>query len=143
MVFVDASALVKRYVRERHSLKVRRLLAAGPIAVSRLSEVEVPSALTRLVREGRLSRRARDRAMLAFVGDLASWHIIEITGVVTALARTQLLRYELRAGDAIQLASAMWLRQTVSLAGLLAFDTRLVAAASAEQFAMGDRSARL
>ena len=143
MVFVDASALVKRYVRERHSLQVRRLLAAGPIAVSRLSEVEVPSALTRLVREGRLSPRARDRAMLAFVGDLASWHIIEVTGVVTALARTQLLRHELRAGDAIQLASAMWLRQTVSLAGLLAFDTRLVAAASAEQFAMGDRSARL
>ena len=136
MVFVDASALVKRYVRERHSLKVRRLLAAGPIAVSRLSEVEVPSALTRLVREGRLSPRARDRAMLAFVDDLASWHIIEVTGVVTALARTQLLRYELRAGDAIQLASALWLRQTVSLAGLLAFDTRLVAAASAEQFAM-------
>ena len=136
MVFVDASALVKRYVRERHSVRVRRLLASGPIAVSRLSEVEVPSALVRLAREGRLSLRARDRAALAFVSDLSAWHIVEVTGVVTALARTQLLRYELRAGDAIQLASALWLRQAVPVRGLLAFDTRLVAAAFAEQFAV-------
>jgi predicted nucleic acid-binding protein len=106
MVFVDASALVKRYVRERHSVKVRRLVAAGPVAVSRLSEVEVPSALARLVRERRLSTPARDRAVAAFVTDLAAWHVVEITTAVTALARTLLHRHELRAGDAIQLASA-------------------------------------
>lgn len=136
MMFVDASALVKRYVHERHSMKVRRLVAAGPIAVSRLSEVEVPSALARLVRERRLSTRARDRAVTGFVTDFAAWHVIEITAAVTALARTLLSRHDLRAGDAIQLASAIWLRQTVALSGLLAFDTRLVAAALAEQFAM-------
>jgi hypothetical protein len=45
MLFVDVSALVKRYGRERHSVKVRRFLTAAPIAISRLSEVEVPSAL--------------------------------------------------------------------------------------------------
>jgi predicted nucleic acid-binding protein len=133
MLFVDASALVKRYVRERHSVKVRRLLAAAPIAISRLSEVEVPSALARLVRERRLLPRSRDRAIAAFVIDLAAWHVVEITPDVTALARTLLDRHDLRAGDAIQLASAVWLRQTVSLNGLLAFDTRLVTAADAEQ----------
>lgn len=142
MVFVDASALVKRYVRERHSVKVRRLVAAGPVAVSRLSEVEVPSALARLVRERRLSTPARDRALTAFVTDLAAWHVVEITTAVTALARTLLHRHELRAGDAIQLASAVWLRQTVSLAGLLAFDTRLAAAALAEQFPIPSRPPR-
>jgi predicted nucleic acid-binding protein len=136
MVFADASALVKRYVRERHSASVRRLLAAGPIAVSRLSEVEVPSALARLVRERRLSARARDRAVTGFVSDFAVWHIVEITTAVTALARTLLLRHELRAGDAVQLASALWLRQSIAVSGLLAFDTRLVTAALAEQFVM-------
>jgi predicted nucleic acid-binding protein len=136
MLFADASALVKRYVRERHSASVRRLVAAGPVAISRLSGVEVPSALARLAREGRLSPRARDRALAAFTADLASWHVVEVTAAVTALARTQLLRYDLRAGDAIQLASALWLRQAVALSGLLAFDTRLVAAAAAEGFAM-------
>ena len=97
MLFVDASALVKRYVRERHSVKVRRFLTAGPIAISRLSEVEVPSALARLVRERRLPPRSRDRAVTAFVTDIAAWHVVEITADVTALARTLLHRHDLRA----------------------------------------------
>jgi uncharacterized protein len=136
MVFADASALVKRYVRERHSVQVRRLLAAAPVAVSRLSEVEVPSALARLVRERRLSARAGDRAIAACVTDFTAWHVVEITSDVTALARILLQRHDLRAGDAIQLASAVWLRRTVSSSGVLAFDTRLVAAAGAEQVPM-------
>lgn len=45
MRYCDASALVKRYVREKGSLKVRRLLSSGPVATSRLSEVEIASAL--------------------------------------------------------------------------------------------------
>jgi predicted nucleic acid-binding protein len=79
MLFVDASAFVKRYVRERHSVTVRRLVAAGPVAVSRLSEVEVPSALVCLVRERRLSVRSRDRVIAALLTDVAAWHVIEIT----------------------------------------------------------------
>ena len=134
MIFLDASALVKRYVREQHSTQVRRLMSSATVAVSRLSEVEVPSALARLVRERRLSPRAADRAVQAFVADLASWHIVEVSTAVTALARRLLQRHDLRAGDAIQLASASWLRQAVEVDGLLAFDTRLVAAAIAEQF---------
>ena len=142
MLFADATALVKRYVRERHSVKVRRLVAAGAVAVSRLSEVEVPSALARLARERRLSVRSRDRATAAFLTDFAAWHVVEITSDVTALARTLLHRHDLRAGDAIQLASAVWLRQSVSLSGVLAFDTRLVTAAHAEQFLMPVLQAR-
>lgn len=142
MLFVDASALVKRYVREQHSASVRRLLADGPVAISRLSEVEVPSALARLVRERRLSARARERALAAFVVDLTSWHVVEMTTAVTALARTTLFQYDLRSGDAIQLASALWMRRTVPLAGLLAFDTRLVAAAVAERFTVPPMTGR-
>jgi predicted nucleic acid-binding protein len=134
MIFVDASALVKRYVRERHSVKVRQLLANDAVAVSRLSDVEVPSAFARLAREGRLATRARDRALRAFATDLTSWYVVELTTELTTLAREQLLRYDLRTGDAIQLASAIWLRQATPLAGLLAFDNRLVRAAVAEQF---------
>jgi predicted nucleic acid-binding protein len=98
---------VKRYVRERHSVKVRRFLTAAPIAISRLSEVEVPSALARLVRERRLPSRSRDRAITAFVTDIAAWHVVEITADVTGLARTLLHRHDLRTGDAIQLASGL------------------------------------
>lgn len=135
MRFVDASALVKRYVRERHSLAVRRLLGAGPVAVSRLSEVEVPSAFARLHREQRWSARARDRALAAFVTDFGAWHVVELTPAISALARARLVRHDLRAGDAIQLASAIWLREAIgeSFASLVAFDARVIAAAAAEQ----------
>ena len=135
MLFLDASALVKRYVREEHSARVRRLIVAGPVAISRLSEVEVPSALARLLRERRLTSRAADRLVRAFSADLGAWHVVEITPAVTALARTLLLRHDLRAGDAIQLASALWLRPGVEVSRLLAFDTRLATAAAAEGFA--------
>jgi predicted nucleic acid-binding protein len=118
---------------------VRRLLTATPIAISRLSEFEVPSALARLARERRLPARSRDRAVTAFVTDVAAWHIFEMSADVGALARELLPRHDLRAGDAIQLASAVWLRQTVSVSGVLAFDTQLVIAAHAEQFPMPTR----
>jgi hypothetical protein len=53
MRFFDASALVKKYVRETDSARVRRLLGTGGVALSRLSEVEVVSAFARLAVTGR------------------------------------------------------------------------------------------
>jgi predicted nucleic acid-binding protein len=134
MHFADASALVSRYVQEPRSAKARRLLEEAPIAVSRLSEVEVVSAFARLCREDRLSRRARDRAIAAFTADLTSWYVVEVTATIAASARRLLIRRALRSGDAIQLASALWLQQAAGepLESVLAFDERLIAAARAE-----------
>ena len=58
MRFFDASALIKRYVREPHSAAVRRWLATGPAAISRLSEVEV--SRSRTCRWSRSWRTTRD-----------------------------------------------------------------------------------
>lgn len=134
MLFADASALIKRYVREPHSAGTRRRLAAGPVAVSRLSEVELPSGLARLYREGRLTTRGRDRALAAVTADFGAWHVVELTQDVTAIARGCLSRHHLRSGDAIQLASALWLQQALGerLSGFLAFDERLLTAARNE-----------
>lgn len=137
--FFDASALVKRYVREPHTAAVRRWLNLGRTAVSRLSEVEVASALARLARDGAISTSQHDRAVAALVKDRAAWHIVELTSEVAALSRTLLARYPLRSGDAIQLASALRLQQ-ISLVPLKAFvaydayDVKLNAAAMAEGF---------
>jgi hypothetical protein len=108
-------------------------LKGGDVAVSRLSEVEVVSAFTRLAREGGLSISQRDRAMDAFLVDLGSWTIVEITASVTHSASRLLLRHALRSADAIQLACALMLQE--SAAGLDAFvahDDRLIEAARAE-----------
>lgn len=124
---------MKRYVREAGSDRVRHWLASGTPATSRLTEVEVAAALMRRWREGSFGSAARDRALVALAGDLAALTIVEIAPPVTARARTLLERHPLRAGDALQLASCLLLRDTTAGAvAFAAFDDRLSQAARAE-----------
>ncbi len=133
MRFFDASALVKRYVREQGSTRVRRLLAHGNVVIARLSEVEVVSALARLTREHAMSSDQCNRAVAAFLADLEAWTVVEFTTDVTRAARRLLLRHTLRSGDAIQLGSAMVLQESVGvLDDFVAHDTRLTDAARTE-----------
>jgi predicted nucleic acid-binding protein len=124
---------VKRYARETGSELVRGWLATGTTATSRLSEVEVASALFRRWREGAFDTRSRDRALLALTRDFQALTVVEIGPSITARARTLLGRHALRAGDALQLASCLLLRDTsASPVAFAAFDDRLNQAARAE-----------
>jgi len=75
-------------------------LTADAGAASRLSEVEVASALVRRAREGAFTVGERDRALASLADDLATLIIVEFTPDITADARALLLRHRLRAGDA-------------------------------------------
>ena len=131
--YFDASALAKRYVRETGSTTVRRLLATGSAATSRLSDVEVSSAIVRRAREGAFTSDERDLMLAAFQHDVPALAMVELTSEITADARTLLLRYPLRAGDAVQLASGLYLqRQLARPVPFVAYDRRLVLAARAE-----------
>lgn len=135
--YVDASALVKRYVHETGTAAVRRILAGGVSATSRLSEVEVASALIRGCREGALSVEERDRALGALSANIVSMYVVELTPELSARATGLLLRHSLRSGDAIQLASCLHLRQHAGTeVGFLVFDTRLAEAARREGVAV-------
>ena len=135
--YFDASALVKRYVRETGSAMVRRMLASGIVATSRLSEVEVASGIVRRAREGAFAPARRDRALTAFQRDMPAFAIVEVIPEITADARTLLLRSPLRANDAIQLASCLYLqRQLNQPVPFVAFDQRLLDAARAEGVAV-------
>jgi len=124
---------VKRYVRETGSNVVRRLLASGVAASSRLSEVEIASGIARRTREGTLTIRQRDRMLTALSRDLPALAVVELVPEVTAEARALLARHPLRAGDAIQLASCLYLqRQLAEPVPFVAFDRRLLGAARAE-----------
>ena len=90
---------MKRYVREPGAVSVRRLLKADPAAASRLSEVEVASALVRRAREGAFTVEERDRALASLADDFATLIIVEFTPEITVDARALLLRHRLRAGD--------------------------------------------
>jgi uncharacterized protein len=120
-------------VREPGAVSVRRLLEADLAATSRLSEVEVASALVRRAREQAFTVQERDRALASLVDDFATLIIVEFTPEITADARALLLRHRLRAGDAVQLASCLYLQREISQPlPFVAFDDRLAEAARHE-----------
>jgi predicted nucleic acid-binding protein len=119
-------------VRETGSVTVRKLLRE-PAATSRLSEVEVASALARLAREASISTTERDRALEMLTDDFQTFWVVELIPEVTSLARTLLARHSLRAADAIQLASCMHIRREISTGlPIVVFDDRLAKAAANE-----------
>ena len=125
---------MKRYVREPGAVAVRRWLKADPGAASRLSEVEVASALVRRAREGAFTSAERDRALASLSDDFATLIIVEFTPEISAYARALLARHRLRAGDAVQLASCLYLQREMSQPlPFVAFDDRLADAARDER----------
>jgi hypothetical protein len=131
--YFDASALAKRYVRETGTTTVRRLLAASLAATSRLSELEVASAIARRTREGAFSAVQRDRMLRALGDDVPALAVVEVIPDIVADARALLLRHSLRAGDAVQLASCLYLqKQLARPVPFVVYDRRLALAARAE-----------
>jgi uncharacterized protein len=129
--------LAKRYVQEAGSANVRRQLRTGRVATSRLSAIEVASALARRQREGAFTTAERDRALKRLNADLHAWILVELTAELTADAQALLIRYGLRAGDAVQLASCLYLqRETAQRISFAAFDDRLSTAARAERLSL-------
>lgn len=142
--YADSSVLVKRHVNEIGSDWVRSLTdpaAANLIITTRLSFVEVCSALNRRVRE--TSIIALDYAQM--IDDVtnfwqAQYEIVELTTSVVDRAKQLLESHPLRAYDAVQLASALLAQNALRVAGVptlifLAADERLLVAADTEGMA--------
>ncbi len=109
------------------------MLAETLPAASRLSEVEVASALERRCREGSFQPSERDRAAVALRRDFRSLLVVELTADVVEGSLGLLARHPLRAGDAVQLASCLELRQRLRHpVAFVAYDERLRAAARRE-----------
>ena len=139
IAFADASALVKRYVPESGARDLEQFSA---LFVSGLTRVEVASAVARGRREAVLSEE-QSATLLAVVdadfedasegrGVLAS---IPVREPILQMAADLLGRHSLRAGDAVQLASALAAREVDSRCEtFVCFDKRLRSAAARERF---------
>lgn len=139
--YLEASALVKRYVDEVGSDWLRTTIASGPPALlltSRMTIVEVIGAFARRAREGFLSSAELAMARDAFRGDcLNEYQVMPPTMAVIDLACGLLERYPLRAYDAIHLATALGAQQFLMAQGhpsltFLSADDRLNDIATAE-----------
>ena len=139
--YLDASALVKRYVDEVGSDWLRTTIASGQpslLFTSRMTIVEVISAFARRARDGSLAFEELAIARDAFRGDcLNEYQIMPPTMTVIDMACALLEQHPLRAYDATHLATALGAQQFLVAQGHPAFtflsaDDRLNHAASAE-----------
>ncbi len=131
--FLDTSALVKRYVAASGSERVRKLFRRkAEIAVARIDGAEAFAALARAVRMNVLTAEERDRAFAQLELDLAAARIVEIRRAVVVLVRELVVRWPLRAYDAVQLACAMRLAAEGLAVDLWCADGELANAARGE-----------
>lgn len=139
--YADSSALVKVHLPEHGTAWMRSLVRASnghTLATSRLSAVEVVSALNRRVREGSLATADYSLAVRGFFALYRTrYSRVSYTNIIIQRARGLLEAHPLRAYDAVHLASALEANQLLSATGqppltFVAADARLLAAAQAE-----------
>ena len=114
IVYLDASALVKRYVAEVESAEVITLIGeaqmTGPVVLCR---AEVAAALAKAVRVGLASREAALKALAAFNADWEYLIRLQFGEPLAARAATLAWEYGLRGYDAVHLATALAWRETL------------------------------
>jgi hypothetical protein len=106
--FWDASAVLPLVIREASSAALRRFAARERSHIVWWgTAVECDSAISRLVRDGRLAPEGVRTAQESLDGLVESWDVVEPTAAVRRTARRILMVHLLRAGDALQLAAAV------------------------------------
>ncbi len=130
ILYVDASAAVKRYVRESNSTEVMALIdGAATVATSIVSRAEVAAAFARAVRVGVLDEAGGRRAHRRFVREWPHFVRIPVTEALVARADTLAWDHGLRGYDAMQLASALTWQDAIGQDVVLAtFDQQLTSA---------------
>ncbi len=140
-LFLDSSALIKRYVIESGTAWIQALAAPhtnNKLIIARITWVEVLSALSRRYREGNLSPASVTKSIRTFRYDLdIQYQVVELDRTLAEVAGQLIGKRPLRAYDAVQLASALQVQSAFKRAGsseltFLSADDRLLAIAQAE-----------
>jgi uncharacterized protein len=110
-LFLDPSALVKRYIAEAGSQWVRRqtaLRSGNEIFLSALAGPEVTASLARAVRGRRVTARLLRPLLGAFKSHLANrYQVIELDGAIMSESMRLAETHGLRGADAVHLAAAL------------------------------------
>ena len=136
MIYLDTSALIKRYVWESGSEKVRHVFRGNSvIGTSKIAYPEVYAAFTRRMREGHLVPIRYKQVCQLFEREWSAYLIVEVHDEVLRLSRDLIKKYPLRGFDALHLASAKFIGQhletPITFGGA---DQRLLESAEAEGF---------
>ena len=136
MLYLDASALIKRYFKEKGSRALNARFERGEmIYTSVLSFGEVHAALARTYRMKEVNAEELIRLREAFESDwLVGLSALDVN-LHAMIALPKLVeQYPLKAGDAIHLSTAFWLKDTIRLR------TGGARAGESVEFGVADRS---
>ena len=108
ILYLDASALVKRYIEEPGTPEVEEAIAEGEIVgTSIISRAEVSAALAKAVRTKTLTEKQAESALQVFRNEWPNLMRIQATEYLLARADDLAFQIGLRGYDAVHLASAL------------------------------------
>lgn len=114
MIYLDTSALVKKYVIEDGTENIRELLKTRRVFfTSKLTYAEVCASFARKQREGGIKLQHYENIWKSFLKDWESLNLIEINDVIFPIIRKTVETHFIRGSDAIHLSSAIWLGNNV------------------------------
>jgi len=114
--YLDTSALVKRYTRERGTIWITALTApdqAHDLYTVRLTGPEMIAALFHKMRTGELPRTTTIHLAQDFKNDWKwQYQVLEVNAVLSERAMTLAEKHGLRGYDAVHLAAALLLHES-------------------------------
>ena len=131
MLYLDTSALVKRYVEETRSAEVRDCISQHEsVATVTISRAESAATFARAVRRGSLTEEAARSSHKQFVREWKNYLRIRVTESLVARADDVAWTFRLRGYDAVHLAAALeWHDRIAEPITLATFDQDLWRAA--------------
>jgi len=112
IVYLDTSALIKLYIKEKGSEIVREMIRSADLAAtSKVAYVEARAALSRLRREEILNEKDYQLVKGSFQQDWNKYLVVEVTDTVITMGGELTEKYALRGFDVIHLASALMLKK--------------------------------
>lgn len=126
-LYLDSSAIVKRYIEEKGSDEVAEFFAeVATVGTSWISFAETSAAIARSDRLGNVSTEEATRAVETLREDWQYYSRVPVSSVLIERAGRIAWTRELKGYDAVQLASALvWSESVGGEVGLVTYDLEL------------------
>ncbi len=124
IVYLDASALVKRYIAEDGTPEVNELIdRADSVVTNLISRAEVAAAIMRASRIEIINREDALQAIQKFRSEWESVQRLPVTEATVARADSLVSNYDLRGYDAVHIAAALiWQEAIIETITMATYD---------------------